>query len=155
MTGTTPTPQRLPSPATSPTTSTSRTPTPAAGTPTRAPPRSTKSPAPHPRPPRPHPKTHPPAPPHPRFSARRAPLVSPALRASYALIGSQLQPGPHGPLTGIHVILSNGGDDTERQHQEAQILQTGLFYSAARFRIIEGSPAPAEWLPGFETERPH
>jgi 8-hydroxy-5-deazaflavin:NADPH oxidoreductase len=88
------------------------------------------------------------------FADPRAKLVSPALRASYALVGSQLQPGPHGPLTGIHVILSNGSGDTERQHREAQILQTGVFYSAARFRIIEGSPAPAEWLEVFETDDP-
>jgi hypothetical protein len=70
------------------------------------------------------------------------------------LSAAQLQPGPHGPLTGIHIILSNGGGDTERQHREAQILQTGLFYSAARFRIIEGSPEPAEWLEVFETDDP-
>ena len=89
------------------------------------------------------------------FSDRRASLVVPALRASYALVGSQLQPGRHGPLTGIHVILSNGGGDTERQHQEAHVLQTGLFYSAARFRLIEGSPEPAEWLEVFETDDPH
>jgi predicted dinucleotide-binding enzyme len=97
---------------------------------------------------------HSPAYPTRLFSDPRAALVSPALRASYALVGSQLQPGQHGPLTGIHVILSNGGDDTERQHREAQILQTGLFYSAARFRIIEGSPEPAEWLEVFETDDP-
>jgi hypothetical protein len=29
-----------------------------------------------------------------------------------------------------------------------------LFYSAARFRIIEGSPEPAEWLEVFETDDP-
>ena len=97
---------------------------------------------------------HSPAYPTHLFSDPRAKLVSPALRASYALIGSQLQPGQHGPLTGIHAILSNGGGDTERQHWEAQILQTGLFYSAARFRIIEGSPEPAEWLEVFETDDP-
>jgi hypothetical protein len=97
---------------------------------------------------------HSPAYPANLFSDPRAKLVSPALRASYALVGSQLQPGQHGPLTGIHVILSNGGDDTERQHREAQILQTGLFYSAARFRIIEGSPDPAGWLEIFETDYP-
>ena len=97
---------------------------------------------------------HSPAYPTHLFSDPRAKLVSPALRASYALVGSQLQPGQHGPLTGIHVILSNGGGDTERQHREAQILQTGLFYSAARFRIIEGSPEPAEWLEVFETDDP-
>ncbi|HWM96522.1 MAG TPA: hypothetical protein VNO54_05645 [Streptosporangiaceae bacterium] len=97
---------------------------------------------------------HSPAYPTHLFSDPRAKLVSLALRASYALVGSQLQPGQHGPLTGIHVILSNGGGDTERQHREAQILQTGLFYSAARFRIIEGSPDPAEWLEIFETDHP-
>src|SRR4029077_4395320 len=95
---------------------------------------------------------HSPAYPAHLFSDPRAKLVSPALRASYALVGSQLKPGPHGPVTGIHVILSTGGDDTERQHREAQILQTGLFFSAARFRIIEGSPDPAEWLEVFETD---
>lgn len=97
---------------------------------------------------------HSPAYPTHLFSDPRAKLVSPALRASYALVGSRLQPGQHGPLTGIHVILSNGGGDTERQHLEAQILQTGLFYSAARFRIIEGSPDPAGWLEVFETDDP-
>jgi hypothetical protein len=97
---------------------------------------------------------HSPAYPTRLFSDPRAKLVSPALRASYALVASQLQPGQHGPLTGIHVILSTNGGDTERQHQEAQILQTGSFYSAARFRIIEGSPEPAEWLEVFETDDP-
>jgi hypothetical protein len=72
--------------------------------------------------------------------------------ASYALVGSQIRPGEHGRLTGIHIILSNGGDDTGRQRQEAGVLQTGLFYSAARFRIIEGFPEPAEWLQVFETD---
>jgi hypothetical protein len=97
---------------------------------------------------------HSPAYPTRLFSDPRAKLVSPALRASYALVASQLQPGQRGPLTGIHVILSTNGGDTERQHQEAQILQTGSFYSAARFRIIEGSPEPAEWLEVFETDDP-
>jgi hypothetical protein len=40
------------------------------------------------------------------------------------------------------------------EHREAQILQTGLFYSAARFRLIEGSPDPAGWLEVFETDDP-
>ena len=153
VTGTTPTPRRSPPRATSPTTSTSRTPTPAARRPARATQRSTTSLPPTPRPPGQTPSTHPPTP--RSCSLIRAPkLVSPELRASYALVGSQLQPGQHGPLTGIHVILSNGGDDTKRQHREAQILQTGPFYSAARFRLIEGSPEPAEWLEIFETDNP-
>jgi hypothetical protein len=86
------------------------------------------------------------------FDDPRAKLVSPALRASYALVGSHSHPGQHGPLTGIHLVLSNGGGDTERQEREAYILDTGLFFSAARFRIIEGSPEPAEWLEVFETD---
>ena len=97
---------------------------------------------------------HSPAYPTHLFSDPRAKLVSPALRASYALVGTQLQSGQHGPLTGIHVILSNGGDDAERQQGEAEILQMGVFYSAARFRIIEGFPEPAEWLEIFETDDP-
>jgi hypothetical protein len=86
------------------------------------------------------------------FTDPRAKLVEPALRASYALVGSQDRPGGHGPLTGIHVLLSNGGDDTGRHQREARVLRTGLFYAAARFRIIEGSPEPAEWLEVFETD---
>src|SRR6185312_236199 len=97
---------------------------------------------------------HSPAYPTHLFSDPRASLVCPALRASYALVGSQHRPGRHGRLTGIHVILSNGVGDIERQHREARILQTGLFYSAARFRLIEGSPNPAEWLEVFETGDP-
>jgi len=76
------------------------------------------------------------------FSDPRAKLVAPALRASYALVGSQIRPGEHGRLTGIHIILSNGGDDTGRQRQEAGVLQTGLFYSAARFGSSKDSPSP-------------
>ena len=86
------------------------------------------------------------------FIDPRAKLVAPALRASNALVGSQARTDEHGPLTGVHIILSNGGDDTGRQQWEAQVLQTGLFYSASRFRIIEGSPEPAEWLEVFETD---
>ena len=33
-------------------------------------------------------------------------------------------------------------------------MQTGLFYSAGRFRLIEGSPDPAGWLEVFETDAP-
>jgi hypothetical protein len=97
---------------------------------------------------------HSPAYPTHLFSDPRAKLVSPALRASYALDGSQLGPNKHGGLTGVHVIMSNGGGDTERQNHEVQVLQTGLFYSTARFRLIEGSPEPAEWLEIFETDVP-
>lgn len=94
-------------------------PTPAASATARATRRSTTSSPPDPATAWPD-TEHSPAYPTHLFSDPRARLVSPALRASYALVGSQLQPGQHGPLTGIHVILSNGGADTERQHREAQ-----------------------------------
>jgi hypothetical protein len=76
------------------------------------------------------------------------------LCASYALIGLQFQPGHHGPPTGIHAIPSNGGGDIERPRRESLTLETGLFYSAARSRLIEGFRKPAEWLEIFETEDP-
>jgi hypothetical protein len=97
---------------------------------------------------------HSPAYPSQLFNDPRATLVSPTLRASYALVGSQYRPGNQGPITGVHVILSSGGGDTERQRREANILECGSFYSVARFRIIEGSPEPSEWLEIFETGEP-
>ena len=53
---------------------------------------------------------HSPAYPTHLFSDPRASLVSPALRASYALVGFQLQPGQHGPLTGIHALAVSTPD---------------------------------------------
>ncbi len=88
MTGTTPTPPPSPSPATSPTTSTSRTPA-RRGPATRATRRSTTFVAPDPATAWPD-TEHSPAYPAQLFSDPRATLVSPALRASYALVGSQL-----------------------------------------------------------------
>ena len=41
-----------------------------------------------------------------------------------------------------------------RYGSRIQILQTGLFRSAARFRLIEGFPDPAEWPEAFETDDP-
>jgi hypothetical protein len=89
------------------------------------------------------------------FTDPRAKLVSPALAASYALVGSQSRSGRHSSITGIHVLLSNGGDDIERRDREAQILEGGMFCSTTRFRLIEGSPEPAEWLEIFETDDPN
>jgi hypothetical protein len=137
-------------PATSPTPSISRTPTPPPGRTARATRRSTTSSPPTPRRPGPTPSTRPTT--RPTCSATRAPGWSrrhsaPPTPSSDPRPGRASTAGP-----GIHVILSNGGDDTGRQHREAQVLQTGLFYSAARFRIIEGSPEPAEWLEVFETD---
>jgi len=79
-------------------------------------------------------------------------LVAPALRASYALTGSLETDSDHGDLTGVHIILSDGGTDTRRKQRAAALLKTGLFYGASRFRIIEGSPDPPAWLEVFETD---
>src|SRR3954471_12888086 len=46
------------------------------------------------------------------FDDPRSRLVAPALRASYALTGSQETGSDHGDLTGVHIILSDGGTET-------------------------------------------
>jgi predicted lipoprotein with Yx(FWY)xxD motif len=53
------------------------------------------------------------------FDDPRSRLVAPALRASYALTGSLETDGDHGGLTGVHVILSDGGSDTIREQRAA------------------------------------
>jgi hypothetical protein len=87
------------------------------------------------------------------FDDPRSALVSPAFRASYALVGTHENPGQHGRLTGIYLTLTSGADDTSRQQWASQILKTGFFYAASRFRIIEGQPEPPEWLEIFETDQ--
>jgi hypothetical protein len=86
------------------------------------------------------------------FDDPRSRLVAPALRGSYALTGSLETDSDHGDLTGVHVILSDGATDTVREQRAAALLETGFFYGAARFRLIEGSPEPPEWLEVFETD---
>jgi len=86
------------------------------------------------------------------FDDPRSRLVAPALRASYALTGSLETGSDHGALTGVHIVLSDGGADTVREQQAAALLKTGVFYGASRFRIIEGSPEPPAWLEVFETD---
>ena len=44
------------------------------------------------------------------FDDPRSRLVAPALRASYALTASLETDSDHGDLTGVHIILSDGGD---------------------------------------------
>jgi hypothetical protein len=90
------------------------------------------------------------------FDDPRSRLVVPTLRASYALTGSlESDKGPR-LLTGVHIILSDGAGDTDTDTLLAQwagaLLETDFFYSASRFRIIEGSPTPPEWLEIFETD---
>jgi hypothetical protein len=87
------------------------------------------------------------------FADPRSRLVVPALRASYALTGTLEIDDEHGPLTGVHIILSDGGSDTIRAQRAAALLETGFFHGASRFRIIEGSPEPPAWLEVFETDR--
>jgi hypothetical protein len=55
-------------------------------------------------------------------------------------------------LAGVHIILSDGGTDAAREQRAAAVLQTGFFYCASRFRIIEGTPEPPGWLEVFETD---
>ena len=86
------------------------------------------------------------------FDDPRSRLVAPALRASYALTGSLETDSDRGDLTGVHIILSDGGTETVREQRAAALLKTGLFYGASRFRIIEGNPDPPEWLEVFETD---
>ena len=86
------------------------------------------------------------------FDDPRSRLVAPALRASYALTGSLEPDGDHGDLTGVHIILSDGGTDAVREQRAAALLKTGFFFAAWRSRIIEGSPEPPAWLEVFETD---
>src|SRR5712672_171443 len=87
------------------------------------------------------------------FDDPRSALVAPPLRASYALVGSLETPAAHGALTGAHIVLTDGADEASRERWEAAVLETGLFYAASRFRIIEGSPEPPDWLEVFETDQ--
>jgi len=79
--------------------------------------------------------------------------VAPAFRASYALVGSLETPGAHGALTGAFIVLTDGADEASRERWAAAVLETGFFYAASRFRIIEGSPEPPDWLEVFETDQ--
>jgi hypothetical protein len=86
------------------------------------------------------------------FDDPRSRLVVPALRASYALTASLEVDNDHRVLTGVHIILSDGATDIVRARRAAALLETGFFYGASRFRIIEGSPKPPAWLEIFETD---
>ncbi len=86
------------------------------------------------------------------FDDPRSRLVAPAFRASYALTGSLETDSDHGNLTGVHIILSDGGTDAVREQRATALLDTGLFYGAWRSRIIEGSPEPPAWLEVLETD---
>ena len=76
----------------------------------------------------------------------------PVLQGCYATTGSIETDHKHGALTGVHIILSDGGTDAGRERRAAPLLKTGFFYCASRFRIIDGSPDPPAWLEVFETD---
>jgi hypothetical protein len=86
------------------------------------------------------------------FEDPRSRLVVPTLRASYALTGSLEIDHDHRALTGVHIILSDESTDTVRAQRAAALVETGVFYGASRFRIIEGTPMPPAWLEIFETD---
>jgi hypothetical protein len=86
------------------------------------------------------------------FDDPRSRLVVPAFRASYALTESVGIDDEHRGFTGAQIILSDGPTDTAHAPRAAALLKTGFFYSASRFRIIEGSPNPPTWLEIFETD---
>jgi hypothetical protein len=85
------------------------------------------------------------------FADPRSKLVAPALRGSYAMTGSMETDNDHRALTGVHIILSDGGTDAVREQRAAAALDTGFFHAASRFQIIEGSPEPPAWLEVLET----
>src|SRR5260370_16837832 len=62
------------------------------------------------------------------FDDPRSALVAPALRASYALVGSLETPGAHGALTGAYIVLTDGADQASPARWPAPLLQTQLFY---------------------------
>ena len=76
----------------------------------------------------------------------------PVLRGSYSLTGSLGIDDDQRVLTGVHIILSDGGTDAVRAQRAAALLETAVFYAASRFQIIEGSPEPPAWLEVFETD---
>jgi hypothetical protein len=86
------------------------------------------------------------------FDDPRSQLVVPELRGSWALVGTRERPGDQGPLTGIYVVGSNGADDTARAKRATELMRTGIFYVATRFRLIEGFPEATQWLEIFETD---
>ena len=87
------------------------------------------------------------------FADPRSRLVVPVFRASYALTGSLEIDDHHAALTGVHIVLSDGGTDALRAKRAADLLETGFFYGGSRFQLIEGNPVPPAWLEVFETDR--
>jgi hypothetical protein len=87
------------------------------------------------------------------FDDPRSSLVSPALRGSWAHVGSLAKKGTHGAVTGVYIILSEGADGAARERWASEVLDTGLFDAASRFELIEGFPEASTWLEIFETDQ--
>jgi hypothetical protein len=85
------------------------------------------------------------------FDDPRAALIVPALRGSWASVGTVASGGRPGRLTGAYLELSDEGDDVARYEWARRVVGTGLFYAVTRFRLIEGFPEPAQWLEIYET----
>lgn len=88
------------------------------------------------------------------FDDPRAPLVVPVLRGSWATVGSIPAPEGHEAMTGVHIVLSEGADDTVRHDWEKAVADTGRFYAVTRYRLIEGFPHASSWLEVYETADP-
>ena len=86
------------------------------------------------------------------FDDPRSSLVAPVLRGSYALAAS-LETPSHGALTGATIILADVPPDALLERQLAEALETGVFYAASRFTIVEGYPEPPDRLEILETDR--
>jgi hypothetical protein len=86
------------------------------------------------------------------FDDPRSALVAPVLRATYALAGS-LETRRHGALTGATIVLADGPPGESRDQWVADVLETGLFYAASRFWIVNGHPEPPDRLEIFETDQ--
>jgi hypothetical protein len=87
------------------------------------------------------------------FEDPRSALVAPVLRASYALDWSKATPR-RGTLTGATIVLLDGARDASRELWAAQALETGVFYGASGFRILDGDPDPPDRLEILETDQP-
>jgi hypothetical protein len=74
------------------------------------------------------------------------------LRATYSLAGS-LETDRHGAVTGATIVFADGPPDVSRERWMAEVLETGLFYAASRFWIVNGHLEPPDRLEIFETDR--
>jgi hypothetical protein len=77
------------------------------------------------------------------------PYAATAFRSTYALDGVDGRGATD--RTGVAIVLTDVTDDVPVRDFATRILETGLYNSAARFRIVEGSPDPPARLLVLET----